>query len=83
MNKIVKMAAVVAVACDGRPLNATLLVMLWFIGFSFVEAAVETLIFGHRFEHLLDIIFSLVFMLFAAIVVWQCAVYQINKGANK
>lgn len=76
MNKLQRSAYTLAGACKGNPVNTTLVVMLFFIGFSVVEAAIEKLMFGDRFENFLDPIFALSFMGYAAYAVYWCAVFN-------
>lgn len=79
MNKIQAATFRLAQACDGSPVSSTIVVMLFFIGFNMVEASIEKLIFGERFEHLLDPIFALAFMGYAAYAVYYCAIFNSAK----
>lgn len=54
MNKIQHATYRLAQACDGSPVSSTVVVMLFFVMFNFVEAGVEIALFGKRFEHALD-----------------------------
>jgi hypothetical protein len=81
MNKIQQATYRLAQACDGSPVAATVVVMLFFVMFNFVEAGVEIALFGKRFEHALDGAFALVFMAYAAYAVYWCAVFNGEKDA--
>lgn len=75
-----KAALVVAAASGHNPAIGTLTVWLFYAAFCFVEAAIETLIFGEHFLHWLDPVFALLFMAFAGGVVWACAKAQLAGG---
>ncbi len=70
----------VAKSANGNPVTAVLTVMLFYCMFTFVEASIERLIFGERFEHWLDPVFGCAFICYAAYVVWMCATYQMERG---
>lgn len=80
MNKIQHATFRLAQACDGSPVPSTLVVMLFFVMFSFVEAGVEIALFGKRFEHALDAVFALAFMAYSAYAVYWCAVFNSTKN---
>ena len=80
MNIIQRATYRLAQACDGSPVTSTIVVMLFYVCFSFVEANTEILIFGERFAHFLDPVFALVGIGYAAYAVYWCAVFN---GANK
>ena len=82
MNKIQQATFKLAQACEGSPVSTTVVVMLFFIGFNTVEASIERLIFGERFEHFLDPVFALVFIGYAAYAVYWCAVFNSTKASN-
>lgn len=75
-NSVMTLAA----ASKGNPVISTLVVILFQIGFNLIEATVERLLFGERFEHLLDPVFMVAFISFAAYAVWACAVFNSTKG---
>lgn len=80
LKPITIFAYAIAVASKGNPVLATMTVMGYWGMFIFFEVGIERLIWGERFEHWLDPIFSIGFMAFAAHAVWQCAIVQtINK----
>lgn len=66
-------AVAVAQSCDYCPIKSTGLVFIYFLLFSLFEAGIEQLIFGDRFLHWLDPLFSGVFIAYAACTVWVCA----------
>lgn len=68
----------VARSAKGNPITSTALVILFYLMFSVVEATVERLLFGERFEHWLDPFFGAAFMAYAAYCVFCCAVF--NSG---
>lgn len=82
MKKIQKMTYVLVKASDGNPIVAIATVMLFFIMFNMLEALIETLIFGHRFEHWLDVIFILAFIAYSGYATWMCAVFHEAKKPN-
>lgn len=82
MNKIQHATFRLAQACDGSPVSSTLVVMLFFVMFNFVEAGVEIALFGNRFEHALDAVFALAFMAYSAYAVYWCAVFNSTKNTT-
>ena len=82
MNKIQQATLRLAQSCDGNPVSTTIVVMLFFIMFSVFEATIETVFFGHRFEHLLDPFFQLAFIGYSAYAVYWCAVFNSTKATN-
>lgn len=80
MNKIQHATYRLAQACDGSPVSSTIVVMLFFVMFNFVEAGVEIALFGKRFEHALDAVFALVFMAYSAYAVYWCAIFNGAKS---
>lgn len=76
MDYIEKSAAVIAAASKGEPVIATILVALFYLAFSQLEAGIESLIWGDRFEHWLDPIFITTFIAYAAYCVYACAVFN-------
>ena len=80
MNIIQRATYRLAQACDGSPVTSTIVVMLFYVCFSFVGANTEILIFGERFAHFPDPVFALVGIGYAAYSVYWCAVFN---GANK
>jgi len=69
-----------AAASGGNPVISTATVMLFFVFFNIFEGAIEALIFGERFQHWLDPIFSLIFIAYAGYAVVSCAVFNTNKA---
>lgn len=80
MQKIIRSAHVLAIASKGNPVTATCTVMLFALMVNIMESVIEKLIFGDRFEHLLDIVILLVFIGYAAFAVYACAVFNSNDG---
>lgn len=68
-------------ASNKNPIVATITVMLFYLAFNLLEATVEKLIFGHRFEHWLDPIFMLGFIGYAGLAVSCCATLREREGA--
>jgi hypothetical protein len=79
VNNIQRITYRLAQACDGSPVSTTVVVMLFYVMFNVLEATIETLIFGERFEHFLDPIFILAFIGYSAYAVYWCAVFNSNK----
>lgn len=82
MNKLETATLALVRASKGNPITATLTVMLFMLMFNMMEATVEKLIFGERFEHWLDPLFICAFMAYAAYAVWMCAAYQLSQDGN-
>lgn len=82
MNKIQQATFKLAQACEGSPISTTVVVMLFYAMFSVFEATVETVIFGNRFVHFLDLFFQLAFIGYSAYAVYGCAVFNSTKSAN-
>ncbi|WP_310614062.1 hypothetical protein [Limnohabitans sp.] len=80
MNLLKKSGFVLAQSCGGNPVMTTVVVMLFALMFNIFEAGVESVIFGHRFEHLLDIFFQLFFIGYAAYAVYCCALFNSFNG---
>ncbi len=76
MNSIQRATLRLAQACRGNPVKSTLTIMLFYVMFNIMETLIEKLIFGERFEHFLDLVFSLAFIAYAAYAVYWCAVYN-------
>lgn len=76
MAWIKESAMALAAASDGSPVMSTLTVMLFYVMFNLVEAQIEKVFFGERFEHWLDPIFGLAFISYSAYAVWACAKFN-------
>lgn len=76
LNRIEKLTLALVRASDGNPVISVLTLMLFYVMFNFLEAQVEMLIFGERFEHWLDPLFVLVLIGYSAYSVWWCAIYN-------
>ena len=76
MNIIQRATYRLAQACDGSPVTSTIVVMLFYVAFNFVEANIEVLIFGEMFAHFLDPVFALAGIGYAAYSVYWCAVFN-------
>lgn len=79
MKHIRESAMVLARASNGNPVTSTAVVILFWFMFSIIEAGIERMIFGERFEHWFDVIFAGVFMAYAAYAVIACAVFNSTK----
>lgn len=84
MNRIQQATYRLAQACEGNTISTTIVVILFYLMFSVLEATVETLIFGHRLVHFLDPIFVVMFIGYSAYAVYWCAVFngEKNKASN-
>jgi hypothetical protein len=76
MHMIYNSAMALARASKGNPVISTATVMLFYVMFNILEAGIEKLIFGERFEHWLDPAFQLAFMAYAAFSVYACAIHN-------
>lgn len=81
MSKIIQSAKVVANSCGGNPILAMLVVFGFYLFFNMILAHIETLIWGERFPHWVDVPVALMFMAYMALSVWCCAVYRIKDNA--
>lgn len=79
MNKLEKSLYVLAQSAEGNPVITTATVILFWMMFTVVEASIEKMIWGERFEHWLDPIFAAAFIGYAAGSVWFCAAYNSTK----
>jgi len=79
MNRFEKITFALAKASDGNPVLSTVTIMLFYVMFSFLEAGVERLLFGERFEHWLDPFFVLAFIAYSAYTVFWCAMFNGSK----
>ena len=85
MNKLQTATFALARASNGNPVVSTATVVLFFIMFNVLEAGVEKLLFGERFNHWLDPVFGLAFIAYAAYAayaVWWCASFNAMKDAQ-
>lgn len=80
INFISKSAMTVAKASNGNPAIAMVVVIMFCFMFSTLGAGVERLIFGERFEHWLDPIFSACFIFYSGLCVFSCS--RLNYGDN-
>lgn len=76
MKYLEKSVLVLARAAGGSPITTTIVVFLFYIQFNLLEASLEKLIFGARFEHWLDPLFCGVFIAYSAYAVWGCALHN-------
>jgi len=81
MNKLEQAAFALAKASKGNPVISTVTILLFFLMFNLLEAGVERLIFGERFEHWIDPIFTIVFISYSAYAVWWCAIFNGSEEA--
>ncbi|WP_348720356.1 hypothetical protein [uncultured Alcanivorax sp.] len=81
MNPLTKSAYVIAAASKWNPIIAIIVVFLFFLAFNQLEATVELLLFGKRFEHWLDPLFMLAWMAYAGAAVWYCAAHNCKREA--
>ena len=83
MEYLYKLSMCLARASKGNPATSTATVMLFALMFNILEAAIEKLLFGERFEHFLDPIILLAFIGFAAFSVYSCAVHNSQRQPNQ
>lgn len=79
-NFIEKSAHVLAESANGDPIIAIIIIMLFYIMFYVLEASIEKVIFGERFEHFLDPIFGAMFIAYAGYAVAACAFFNSTNG---
>lgn len=79
LEKIEQVTMYLAAASNGNPIVSTGTIILFWAMFSILEAQIECLIFGERFEHFLDPFFISCFIAWAAYAVWCCAVFNVSK----
>lgn len=82
MNKLQKGTLALARASKGNPVVSTATVILFFLMFNILEASIEKIIFGERFEHWLDPMFMVCFIAYAAYSVWWCAALNTSEPAQ-
>lgn len=78
MNIIHESAMTIARSAGGNPVTATLVVILFALGIQVIEATIERLIWGERFEHWLDVVILVATIAYAAYVIYACALF--NSG---
>ena len=76
MNKLQKATFALAKASKGNPVISTATILLFFLMFNLLEAGIESLIFGERFEHWIDPFFIMAFISYSAYAVWWCAIFN-------
>jgi len=79
MNKLEKSTLALARASKGNPVISTATILLFYVMFNLLEAGIERLIFGERFEHWLDPFFIMLFISYSAYAVWWCAIFNSSK----
>ena len=82
MNILRRSAGALAAASDGNPVISATVVIIFYCMFNVLEAGIEVLVFGSRFEHWLDPLFVAAFIGYACYSVYACAVYNSNKKCN-
>lgn len=65
-----------AAASRGNPVTVVFIIAVAFIAFNLLEATIEKLIFGERFEHWLDPLFLMAFIWYAIICLIACYEYS-------
>ena len=70
-------------ASKGNPVISTATILLFFVMFNLLEAGVEKLLFGERFEHWLDPFFIMAFISYSAYAVWWCAIFNSQDKSNE
>lgn len=83
MKKIRYWTCVLAYASKGNPFTAVATIILFYIMFNLLESIIETLIFGNRFEHWLDIVFEIIFITYSCYTVYICGVLNIMGNKNE
>ena len=81
MKFLNRITLALAKASGGNPVLAVATVILFFVMFNTLEAGIETLLFGERFQHWLDVVFQVIFIAYAAYSVWWCAL--LNESREK
>ena len=76
IQKIENSALILAQAAKGNPVVTTITVILYMFVFNLFEASIEAMVFGDRFSHWLDPMFTAAFIAYGAYSVWACAVYN-------
>ena len=76
MNKLQQATFALAKASKGNPVISTATILLFFVMFNLLEAGIERLVFGERFEHWLDPFFIMAFISYSAYAVWWCAIFN-------
>ena len=79
MNYIKNAFKVLSSSTDGSPVSSVLVVMLFYVFFNILEASIETLIWGDRFDHILDPFFIIAFMGMSAYSVYACAEHNTKE----
>ena len=83
MNIIKKATLHLCWACDDNPISTTAVVFLAMLFFNIIEATIEKLIFGERFEHWLDPIFMGCFIAWASYAVYMCSLIKLARTEGK
>lgn len=79
MNAIHESAMTIARAAQGNPVLATFVVIMFALGIQVLEATVEQLVWGERFEHWLDVVVISGSIAYAAYVVYACALFNSDR----
>jgi hypothetical protein len=80
MKYIYESSMILAKAANGNPVVSTVTVMLFYLIFNTIEANIEALLFGERFEHWADVVFQLAFIAYAALSVCTCAIHNADSA---
>lgn len=76
MNVLLNSGLWLARSSDGNPIVSTITVILFYLMFNMVEASIERLIWGERFEHFLDPVFMAMFIAYAGYGVYCCGLHN-------
>ena len=76
MKTIKEITQILVLACGSNPLVVISSIFMFFVAFTFIEAQIERLWFGVRFEHFLDPVFSIIFSVWGIYGVYLCAVMK-------
>lgn len=79
MQKIRNATIRLVQACEGSPISTTIVVIIFFMMVTVLEATFEKLVFGYRFEHFVDVIIQIAFIAYAAYAVYWCAIFNMER----
>lgn len=76
MNLFQLVSWMIVRACKGDPLKTTLMAFFMYVFVNMIEAVLETLIFGERFEHWGDVVIMLGAFFYSGYLTYLCGVYN-------
>lgn len=76
LRALTRLSAWFAVESNGNYMLCFAHVWAYYFIFNLLEAGIEFIIFGERFEHALDYVFAIAFGILLFMCLWACSIYK-------